>query len=136
MCCSSLYYAADWEFQIGHVFENYYEPNFNHLLPNARGVRRSYRSNISGSSSYHSDIGGLSSYHPDIGDLSSFHLEQPSISFDMFGNNVYSTRPQATFGPTVDPPNVYSTPQRPPRQRRPVNCYTPNDDTTPGSFQF
>ncbi|PPD99947.1 hypothetical protein GOBAR_DD03047 [Gossypium barbadense] len=82
------------------------------------------------------DLGGSSSYHPDIGSSSSFHPEQPLISFDMFGNNMYSTPPQATFNPAVDPPDVYSTPQRLPHQRIPVNLYTPNDDTTPDSFQF
>ncbi|KHG10909.1 hypothetical protein F383_03241 [Gossypium arboreum] len=34
----------------------------------------------------------------------------------MFGNNMYSTPPQAMFDPVVDLPDVYSTPQRPPRQ--------------------
>ncbi|PPS01190.1 hypothetical protein GOBAR_AA19470 [Gossypium barbadense] len=92
--------------------------------------------NESQSSSYHSDIGGSSSYHPKIGGSSSFHPEQPLISFDMFCNNMYSTPSQATFNPVADPPDVYSTPQHPPRQLRPVNWYTPNDDDTPDSFQF
>ncbi|KAL1133910.1 hypothetical protein V6Z11_A12G071100 [Gossypium hirsutum] len=64
---------------------------------------------IGGSSSYHPDMGSSSSYHPNIGGSSSFHLEQPPISFDMFGNNMYSTPPQATFNPVVDPPDVYNT---------------------------
>ncbi|PPS02917.1 hypothetical protein GOBAR_AA17736 [Gossypium barbadense] len=96
----------------------------------------SYYSDIGGSNSYHSDIGGSSSYHSDIGGSSLFHPEQPLISFDMFSNNMDSTPSQAIFDPVVDPPDVYSTPQHPPRQRRPVNCYTPNNDNTLGSFQF
>ncbi|PPS09233.1 hypothetical protein GOBAR_AA11424 [Gossypium barbadense] len=96
----------------------------------------SYNLDIGGSSSYHSDMGGSSSYHPDIGGLSPFDLEQPPTSVDMFGNNMYSTPPQATIDPVANPSDVYNTPQRPPRQQRPVNCYTLNDDTTPGSFQF
>ncbi|PPS09786.1 hypothetical protein GOBAR_AA10882 [Gossypium barbadense] len=96
----------------------------------------SYHLDISGSSSYHLDIDGLISYYSDIGGSSLFHPERPTISFDMFGNNMYSTLPQAMFDPAVDPPDVYSTPQRPPCQRRPVNRYTPNNDNTPGSFQF
>ncbi|XP_040940093.1 protein MAIN-LIKE 1-like [Gossypium hirsutum] len=70
------------------------------------------------------------------GGSSPFDLEQPPTSVDMFGNNMYSTPPQATIDPVANPSDVYNTPQRPPRQRRPVNRYTPNDDTTPGSFQF
>ncbi|PPS01264.1 hypothetical protein GOBAR_AA19403 [Gossypium barbadense] len=42
----------------------------------------------------------------------------------------------AMFDPTPNPPNVFSTPQHPPHQQRLINCYTPNDDTTYGSFQF
>ncbi|PPR82842.1 hypothetical protein GOBAR_AA37877 [Gossypium barbadense] len=76
----------------------------------------SYHSDIAGSSSYHPDIGGSSSYHPNIGGSSSFHPNQLSISFDMFGNNMYSTPPQAMFDLVADLPDVYSTPQRPPRQ--------------------
>ncbi|PPD95791.1 hypothetical protein GOBAR_DD07180 [Gossypium barbadense] len=34
-----------------------------------------------------------SSYHPDMGGSNSFHPKQPPISFDMFGNNMYSTPP-------------------------------------------
>ncbi|PPS08764.1 hypothetical protein GOBAR_AA11900 [Gossypium barbadense] len=91
---------------------------------------------LSQNSSYNPDIGGSSSYHPDICGSSPFNLEQPPTSVDMFGNNMYSTPPQATIDPVANPSDVYNTPQRPPRQRRPVNRYTPNDDTTPGSFQF
>ncbi|KAH1081975.1 hypothetical protein J1N35_021736 [Gossypium stocksii] len=76
----------------------------------------SYHSDISGSSSYHSDMSGSSLYHPDRGGSSSFHPKQPPISFDMFSNNMYSTPPQATFDSTADPPDVYSTPKRLPRQ--------------------
>ncbi|PPR83394.1 hypothetical protein GOBAR_AA37323 [Gossypium barbadense] len=79
---------------------------------------------------------GLSSSHLDIGGSSPFDLKQPLTSVDMFGNNMYSTPPQATIDSVANPSNVYNTPQRPPRQRRPINCYTPNDDTTRGSFQF
>ncbi|PPR87672.1 hypothetical protein GOBAR_AA33011 [Gossypium barbadense] len=84
----------------------------------------SYHSDIGGSSSYHPDISDLSSYHPDIGGSSSFHPKRPLISFDMFGNNMYSTQPQATFDPAADPSDVYSRPQSLPYQQRPVNCYT------------
>ncbi|PPS11975.1 hypothetical protein GOBAR_AA08657 [Gossypium barbadense] len=96
----------------------------------------SYNPDIGGLSSYNPDMSGSSSYHPDIGGSSPFHLEQPPTSFDMFGNNMYSTPPQATIDPVANPSDVYNTPERPPRQRRPVNRYIPRDDTTPGSFQF
>lgn len=79
-------------------------------------------------------MNGASSYHPDIGSSSSFHPKQPLILFDMFGNNMYSMLPQATFDPAVDSHDVYSTPQCPPHQRRPENRYTPKDDTTPDFF--
>ncbi|PPS20065.1 hypothetical protein GOBAR_AA00518 [Gossypium barbadense] len=75
-----------------------------------------YNLDIGCPSSYHPDMGDSGSYHLDIGGSSSFHPEQPPISFDMFGNNMYSTSPQAKFDPTADPSNVYSTPQRPPCQ--------------------
>ncbi|PPR96278.1 hypothetical protein GOBAR_AA24385 [Gossypium barbadense] len=78
------------------------------------------------SSSHHSKMGGSSSYHP----------EQPPISFDMFSDNMYSIPPLAMFNQATDPLDMYSTPQCPPRQQRPVNHYTPNDDTTLGSLQF
>ncbi|KAH1107101.1 hypothetical protein J1N35_010869 [Gossypium stocksii] len=95
-----------------------------------------YHPDIGGSSSYHPDIGGSSSYYSDIGGSSPFHLEQPPTSFDMFGNKMYSTPHQATIDPAANPPDVYNTPQRPPRQRMFVNRYIPNNDTTLGSFQF
>ncbi|PPD92159.1 hypothetical protein GOBAR_DD10901 [Gossypium barbadense] len=60
------------------------------------------------------NMGDSSSYHLAIGGLSLFHPEQQPISFDMFGNNMYSTPPKATFDPVADPPDVYSAPQRPP----------------------
>ncbi|PPR81610.1 hypothetical protein GOBAR_AA39104 [Gossypium barbadense] len=100
------------------------------------GGSSSYHPDIGGSSSYHPNMGGSSSYHPDIGGSSLFDLEQPSTSVDMFGNNMYSTPPQATIDPVANPSDVYNTPQRLPRQRRPVNRYKPNNDTTLGSFQF
>ncbi|PPD95848.1 hypothetical protein GOBAR_DD07106 [Gossypium barbadense] len=78
------------------------------------GGSSSYHPNMSCLSSYHLDMGGSSSYHSDIGGLSLFHPEQPPILFDIFGNNMYSTLPQATFHPAADPPDVYSTPQHPP----------------------
>ncbi|PPS03612.1 hypothetical protein GOBAR_AA17046 [Gossypium barbadense] len=93
--------------------DNLCQSSHNNLL---MSTSTSYHPNIGGSSSYHSDMGGSSSYHPNISGSSSFHLEQPPISFDMFGNNMYSTSPQATFDPAVDPPDVYNTPQHPPCQ--------------------
>ncbi|KAK5824083.1 hypothetical protein PVK06_018846 [Gossypium arboreum] len=114
--------------------------------PSTEYMQCSYKPDIGGSSSYHPDMGGLSSYHPDMGGSSSYYLdiggsspfdlEQPPTSVDMFGNNMYSTPSQATIDPVANPSDVYNTLQCPPRQRRPVNRYTPNDDTTPGSFQF
>ncbi|KAL1176470.1 hypothetical protein V6Z11_A04G160700 [Gossypium hirsutum] len=100
------------------------------------GGSSSYHPDMGGSSSYHPNMGGSSPYHPDIGGSSPFDLKQPPTSVDMFGNNMYPTPPQATIDPVANPSDVYNTPQHPPRQRRPVNRYTPNDNTTPGSFQF
>ncbi|PPS19315.1 hypothetical protein GOBAR_AA01253 [Gossypium barbadense] len=145
---------------MGDVSGNWCEPDINHLQSNDRGFlwmpysavniatlipqrvhaeacgSSSYHPDMCDSSSYHPDMGGSSSYHPDIGGSSPFDLEQPLTLVDMFGNNMYSTPPQATIDPVVNPLDVYNTPQRPPRQRRLVNRYTPSDDTTPGSFQF
>ncbi|PPS06925.1 hypothetical protein GOBAR_AA13719 [Gossypium barbadense] len=145
---------------MGDVSGNWCEPDINHLPSNNRGVRwreifvdavfcskhcnpyssegssGSYHPDMGGSSLYHPDMGGSSSYHLDIGGSSLFDLEQPPTSVDMFGNNMYSTPPQATIDPVSNPSDVYNRPQRPPRQRRPLNRYTSNNDTTPGSFQF
>ncbi|KAK5825137.1 hypothetical protein PVK06_019941 [Gossypium arboreum] len=74
------------------------------------GGSSSYHPDMGDSSSYHPDMGGSSSYHPDIDGSSLFDLEQPLTLVDMFGNNMYSTPPQATIDPVANPLDMYNTP--------------------------